>query len=576
MKILSFTCWHDVHDTAAALVCDGRLVAAAEEERFSRVKHDSSVPLRAIEFCLARGGLTMADVDVIAFPERPFRTGRDSKLADIDRAALWRLHRAGHVRKRGMLHHALLTTYLRLGLPSSRSFGMDPTVAGAFETVRQAHGELPPVRFYDHHLAHAAASFFTSGLDQAAIATIDGRGDPYATVTWRAHGTGMERLRSEPWCNSLGFYYRDCTRYLGLGDFGEGKTMGLGAYADPEELRHRTEQMLDTGDSGRWYRYRRGPSEELLGFPRRSSSPAIEAPYPQFAASVQRALEVASRRIARSAVAEAGALRALCLGGGVALNCAANGQLSTSGEFGPVWAFAASGDAGLSIGAALLAAGEAGELEPERVDHAYLGPEFDAKAIESALSSEPRITFERSARVADEAAARLAGGEVIGWFQGRMELGPRALGNRSILASPHTIEIRDRVNRLKGRELWRPLAPSVLADRAVEYFELVGESPFMLFATDVRPQVRDVVPGVVHVDGSARPQTVRRDQNPAFHDLIEQFGRRTGIPLVLNTSFNAAGEPIVCTPEDALRTFLSTGIDALVCGDFVVRRRGNA
>ena len=256
MRILSFTYWRGVHDTSAALVCDGRVVAAAEEERFSRVKHDPAVPLRAIDFCLSHAGLTMQEIDLIAFPEKPFRTGPDSKLADIDRSALWRLFRADHVRMRGLVHYAALSTYLGLGLPQSRSYGIDPIVATAFAAVREAHGPLPPVRFYQHHHAHAATSFFTSGLEGAAVATVDGRGDPYATVTWRARGTEIERLRCEPWCNSLGFFYRDCTRYIGLGDFGEGKTMGLGSYADPAELREPAERMLELpGDRG-WYRYR--------------------------------------------------------------------------------------------------------------------------------------------------------------------------------------------------------------------------------------------------------------------------------------------------------------------------------
>lgn len=572
MNILSFTYWHDVHDTSAALVCDGRVVAAAEEERFSRVKHDSAVPLRAIDFCLSHVGLTMQEIDLIAFPERPFRTGRDSKLADIDRTALWRLFRAGHVRLRGLAHHAALATYFGAGGLWARSYGMDPVVARAFAAVRETHGLLPPVRFYDHHLAHAATSFFTSGLERAAIATVDGRGDPYATVTWRARGMEIDRLRCEPWCNSLGFFYRDCTRYLGLGDFGEGKTMGLGSYADPAELRQPTGQMLALPDEPRWYRYLQAPSEDLLGFPARSTQPVTEHPYPQFAAAAQQSLELAFERIARSASSDA-ETRALCLGGGVALNCAANGRLLASGDFAPVWAYAASGDAGLCIGAALLAAAEAKELALDRLHRADLGPEFHSRAVEIALAAEPAITFEHSSRVAEEVADRLAAGQVIGWFQGRMELGPRALGNRSILASPRSTEIRDRVNRLKGREQWRPLAPSVLAERAGHYFELSGESPFMLFATKVRADVRHEVPAVVHIDGSARPQTVRRDENPALHGLIEAFENRTGVPLVLNTSFNAAGEPIVCTPADATRTFLATGLDALACGEFIVQRR---
>jgi carbamoyltransferase len=356
--------------------------------------------------------------------------------------------------------------------------------------------------------------------------------------------------------------------YLGLGEFGEGKTMGLAAYGEPTLLWPAVSRLLDTSDPSRWYRYLQEPSESLLGFPPRSDDEATNGPYPHFAAAVQRRLEQAIKRVAESACEQAGCA-ALCLAGGVALNCSANGGLLVDRHPHPVWAFAAAGDGGLSLGAALLAAQEAGELESRRLDHAYLGPSFDNRAIELALQAEPGITIHRSARVVEEVAERLSRGQIVGWFHGRMELGPRALGNRSILADPRSAHVRDRVNRLKGREPWRPLAPSVIADRASEYFELPGESPFMLFAARVRPSARDQLPAVVHADGSARPQTVRQAQNTALHALLLQFERRPGLPVLLNTSFNTAGEPIVCRPEDGIRTFLATGLDALACGDFI-------
>ncbi len=568
MNILSFFHFAGSHDTGAALVCDGTVIAAAEEERFTRIKHDSAVPLRSIEFCLEQGGLSMTDIDLIAFADLPFRSGRDSVLADIDRSVLWRLYQEGHVPRRGLAHYAALAAARRVGLLKSWSWRMSPVAEAAFEAVRKAHGALPRATFYQHHLAHAATSYFTSGWSRAAICTVDGRGDPYATVTWGAQGSRLRRLRCEPWFNSLGFFYRDCTEYLGLGSFAEGKTMGLSSYADGDELGTEIKNILDTDHERLWYRYRQPPAQEILGFPSRSEQAATAPPYPQFAAAAQRALERALDRTAKSAIADAGS-GALCLAGGVALSCAANGKLMTSEGVDSLWVFAASGDGGLSLGAALLAASDAGELSPQRLDHAYLGPEYGESEIASALNAEPRLAVNRPRSVAEEAAERLANGEVIGWFQGRMELGPRALGNRSILADPRTVEIRDRVNDLKGREPWRPLAPTVLAEHADDYFDLRGESPFMLLAAQVRPRTREEAPAIVHVDGSARPQTVRRDQNPLLCDLIEAFERRTGLPMLLNTSFNAAGEPIVCTPADAVRTTLATGLDALVCGDYL-------
>ena len=569
MNVLSFISWRDVHDTAAALVCDGQVVAAAEEERFSRDKHDAAVPLRAIEYCLAQAGLEMADVDVLAFPERPFRTGRDAKLATIDRSALWRLYRAGHVRARGLVHHAALTAALKF--PIARSAGMDPIVAQAFRTVAERYGTLPPARFYDHHEAHAALALFASGQERAAIATVDGRGDPYSTVTWEGRGLGLRRLRTEPWCNSLGFFYRDCTHYLGLGEFGEGKTMGLAPYGDPQVLRTRLERSLATPAGPRWYRYLQRPSSELLGFPPRDGQPPTDRPYADMAATVQALTERSIDRIAESARIDAGT-RALCLGGGVALNCAANGRLRAATD-APLSVFAAAGDAGLAIGAAFLAARDLGDAPSGPLEHAYLGPGFDARAVEAALGERPELSFTRSARVEEDVAERLAAGAIVGWFQGRMELGPRALGNRSILADPRDVATRDRVNRLKGREPWRPLAPSVLAERAGDFFELRGESPFMLFAARVRPPARGRIPAVVHVDGTARPQTVRRNANPRLYELLQAFERRAGVPVLLNTSFNAAGEPIVCSPRDAIRSFLSMRLDVLVLGDHICTPR---
>ncbi len=569
MNILSFTYWTQCHDTSAAIVSDGELVAAAEEERLTRRKHDDSFPFHAIEFCLERAGLRMSEIEVIAFPLKPFRTGPDSELAGMDRAFLSRLRAGGAYTRRAVLHKRVLDAAVRKGI--SFNWKMEPVAATGFRAFRERYGRMPKVRYYDHHLAHAAATYLTSPYDDSAIATIDNRGGQYSTVTWSALEGRITRQHSEPFFNSLGQYYYDCTRYLGLGEFDEGKTMGLAPYGNPQGFAPRLATLLDMSNSC-WFQYRRPPSLELLGFPRRNGEQIVKPPYTDFAAACQAALECAFRRIAVSALRDARSGN-LCLSGGVALNCSCNGALLESGLAPSIWVFPASGDGGLSVGAALLCAAEANELRRSPLDHAYLGPDFSAEACEAALKRHNELAFHKTADVSSEVARLLADGKVVGWFQGRMELGPRALGNRSVLADPRPVEMRDRVNRLKGRELWRPLAPSVLAERASEFFTLRAPSPFMLFAASVRPEKRPLVPAIVHVDGSARPQTVTREQNPVFYDLLSAFGRLTGIPLVLNTSFNAAGEPIVCTPEDAIKSFLKMSLDVLVLGEYVVRRK---
>ncbi|HMA19581.1 MAG TPA: carbamoyltransferase C-terminal domain-containing protein, partial [Gemmatimonadaceae bacterium] len=384
-------------------------------------------------------------------------------------------------------------------------------------------------------------------------------------------GTAIDCLDEEPYTNSLGWFYRDCTRYIGLGDFGEGKLMGLAPYGHASAQVQTINRLMDTAES-RWFRYRAAPSEGVIAFPRRRDEDVLSGPYADFAAATQHALERGYERAVRSAAGRSHSKK-LCVGGGVAMNCSANGKLLAAGIADDTWLFPASGDAGLSVGAALLCARDIGELAPRRIESPYFGPEFSDAEIEAALASETRVSYCRPERFSNEVARSLAAGNVVGWFQGRMELGPRALGNRSILADPRSAAMRDKVNRVKGREMWRPLAPSVLAERAHEFFVNVPPNAFMLFATQVREVTREVAPAIVHVDGSARPQPVTRELNAPFHDLISSFAAMTGVPIVLNTSFNAAGEPIVCTPGDAVRTFLATGLDMLAIGPFVASRK---
>jgi carbamoyltransferase len=573
LNILSFFCWEGCHDTSAAIVRDGVLVAAAEEERFSRRKHEAGIPLRAIEFCLKRAGLSMSQVDAIAFPDKPFRSGADSQLAETDLATIRQLYAAGELRYRSIVHKRVLDLALASGLKFNWS--MSPAAAIGFAQLREHYSNIPPVHFYSHHLCHAAAAYFTSGFDHSAIATIDGRGGLYSTATWQGRNTSITRLQAEPYTNSLGYFYLDCTEYLGLGrskqkEFGEGKMMGLAAYGDELPLNEYASRLLDVSGPN-WYRYDEIPSPEQLGFLPREREPILNPPYPNFAASAQGVLERAVSKIALSGIEEA-ASRNLCLAGGVALNCSSNGKLLASGMASSIWMFPAVGDSGLSAGAALLCAAEAGTLRAERLNQAYLGPDFSSRECEAELEREPSVIYDCSSNVVGTVSQALIDGAIVGWFQGRMEFGPRALGNRSILADPRAVAMRDRVNLIKGRESWRPLSPVVLAERVSEFFALNIPSPFMLFAVQVRQEKRSLIKAVVHVDGSARPQTVTRDQNTRLYDLIDTFYRHTGIPVLLNTSFNAAGEPIVCTPKDAIRTFLATGLDLLVLGDFIVRR----
>jgi len=566
MIVLGISATYD-HDSAAALVCDGELMAAVEEERLSRVKHDGAPPLGAIERCLAIAGVRWEDVDRIAIPHLPYRFGRDSYVAAMRWDDLRRWRRSGAATWRPLLNRALVAPIAATGLPLN--LGCDRVTRTLLAAVAARFGPLPPRAFFDHHLAHAAASVLTSGADDAAAVTADGFGGPYSSVAWRARGGALERVAAELFPDSLGNFYEDITRHLGLGAFGEGKAMGLAPYGDPSRFERAMATLLPR-DGERAYRYARPELATALGFPTRSAGPLLDGPYADAAAAAQRALEDALGRFARAVATDDATL---CLGGGVALNCTANGVLRRAGLAREVWVFPAAGDAGLSVGAALLAANAAGAPRPRRLRDACLGAAATEAACVAALEQEPRLEFRRSADAVAETAVLLAAGSVVGWHQGRSEFGPRALGHRSILADPRRIATRDRVNRLKGREHWRPLAPSVLAEHAAGWFELEGESPFMLFAAPVRAACRAEVPAVVHVDGSARPQTVSAAQDARYHALLAEFERLSGVPMLLNTSFNDEREPIVETPADAVRCFLSCGLDALVLGDLIATRR---
>lgn len=556
------------HDSAAALVCDGELVAAVAEERLSRVKHQGGIPRRAVQYCLDAAGLTLRDIDHIGCYMRPGM----------------RLLRRLPYRFRQMLHSPKYSAaYIAYEFVHNAQF-----VWG----LRALAGRAPRLHFLEHHPAHAASAFLVSPYDTAALLTIDYIGEWNATWAGVGKDTAITRLWSENYPNSLGVFYTAVTDYLGfLRASDEYKVMGLASYGQPEYLDD-FRRIIQVDANGRyrmdltWFKCHYAPGSregymaprflERFGPPRRKDEP-IEERHRNIAASAQALLEEVALGTARALHRATGESR-LCMAGGVALNCAMNGRLLREGPFDEIFVQPASGDDGIAIGAAFqLHHRVTGAPRRFVMRHALLGPEYSRDDIRSFLDL-AKIPYETPADVIERTADLVAGGAIVGWYQGRMEFGPRALGARSILADPTRPDMKDLINRyVKHREEFRPFAPSCLEERAHEYFEGCDRpSPFMLFVFPVRPEKRAAIPAVTHVDGTARVQTVSRDTDPRYYALIEAFERRRGVPMVLNTSFNVMGEPIVNTPADAVRCFFSTGMDALAIGDFVVLKRPGA
>jgi carbamoyltransferase len=557
MHVVGISCYY--HDSAACLVSDGRVVAAAQEERFNRDKHCSDFPVQALNYCLDAGGIILDDVDHIVFYEKPYL-----KLARV------------------------VIQHLRSWPRSYRNFmaGMPDWLQDrlAFPLVlKRELGYTGSTRFVHHHMSHAASAYLVSPFDSAAILTADGVGE-WATLTCSVgRGNAIEVLEEQRYPHSLGLVYSAMTTYLGFrANGGEGKLMGLGAYGEPRYLDALRSMVRAQPDASfrvdeRFFGFNRGKrmfSEALIEEmgPAREPESAIEPRHHDVAASVQALAEELLIDIARRLHERTG-LTDLCLAGGVFLNCLTNHKLLEHTPFERVFVQPAAGDAGGALGAAAYvqhALEDVPRTEPMR--HAYLGPEFRASGIRRLLVN-AGVEFEELA--GDDLFARgaqlLADDQVVGWFQGRMEFGPRALGNRSILGNPCNPAMQAILNeRIKKREPFRPFAPAVLAEHADEYFELLDESPFMLLAPVVREAWRERLPAITHVDGTARVQAVQQETNPRFWGLIDHFGRLSGVPMVVNTSFNQRGEPIVCTPEDALDCFRRTGMDAMVLGDFVI------
>jgi carbamoyltransferase len=597
MRILGISAFY--HDSAASLVVDGKIVAAAQEERFSRKKQDSAYPANAIDYCLSEAGIGLSDIDYVAFYDKPF-----------------------------IKFERLLETYLACAPHGFQSFRMamplwlkeklfqKKLLGGKLRAAAPDFDWQNRLIFSEHHLSHAASAFFPSPFREAVILTMDGVGEWATTSVGMGSGNSIEMQKEIHFPHSLGLLYSAFTYFTGFKvNSGEYKVMGLAPYGVPRFAKTILDHVIDLKPDGSfrlnqdYFDYCAGLTMtndrfgELFGVPRRRPEELLEQVHMDLAASIQSVTEEVVLRLTRSLANETGA-RNLCLAGGVALNCVANGKVLRDGRFEHIWVQPAAGDAGGSLGAALAAyhlqLGNQRHLngQLDGMSGSYLGPAFDDKETERRLAAAGAV-FERldDAAVIDRTAQELAGNKAVGWFQGRMEFGPRALGGRSILADARSPTMQRMLNlKVKYRESFRPFAPSVLREDVSDWFELDIDSPYMALVADVVPRrrrpmtnaeqalfgidklnvPRSEIPAVTHVDNSARIQTVHAQTNPRYHALISRFKQITGCPVIVNTSFNVRGEPIVCTPEDAFRCFMGSEIEVLVAGNYFLRKEAQS
>jgi carbamoyltransferase len=567
MYILGLT---TLGDAAATLICDGEIVAAAEEERFSRRKHHSGFPYQAVQYCLDEAGIRMSDVSHVGLYWKPWVL-RHKALQALKSAAISRDMFRARV-DRGVAQ--VSDSYLGMLRYPRR--------------IRERYGPSDfKFHFLEHHVCHAASAFYVSPFERAAILTMDGTGEDTTTLFSHGEGTLIRPLKRIKLPHSLGQFYSAVTNFLGFDMFGgdEWKVMGLAAYGEPEFYDFFSRRVLTTNGNydfkvdirvldhhlAKHYQF----GEEItsaLGSPRRPEEELTERHW-NIAASAQKVFEDTVLYLLRGLREQTGEEN-LCLAGGCAFNSVANGRFFTESEFKNFFVQPAAGDAGCSLGAAyLIHHSILGRPRGARMEHAYWGPSFTSEECARALR-EAGLKFETlpDGEMLPRVARMLSEGAIIGWFQGRMEFGPRALGNRSFIADPRRRDMRDLLNhKVKLREWFRPLAPSMLEEAADDLFGLPHRDPFMITVLAVAEEKRGAIPAVVHVDGTARPQTVSRATNPRYWRLISEFERLTGVPMLLNTSFNIQ-EPIVCRPEDAIRTFLGANFDALVLEDHLVTR----
>lgn len=571
------------HDCAAALVRDGEVLAAAEEERFTRVKHGKrpvpfttwQLPYHAIDYCLREEGLVLRDVDRIVY-------AFDPRLLDVpgarDGVITLPLEPSGARRPEheGSPWDPLFLSYI-VNAPRQLLDGAPHHLRARFSGLTLDH-ILQRWQYVEHHLAHEASAFLASPFDDTAVLTMDGRGEAATTSYGHFSGGRYERIKQISLPHSLGLLYEEVTDYLGfLRSSDEYKVMALASFGEPVH-RGAFREIVRLDEEGG---YTLAPARLVERFgPARERGAPFEKRHQEIARSLQFVLEETVLHMTQWLHRKTGA-KNLCMAGGVALNCVMNARVARDGPFDDVWVQPAAGDAGTALGAALYADymrdGEGGQGRGRRwhMHHAYLGPAYDDDTIEAFLRSS-RVPYRRLDDVAQAAAELLAQDKILGWFQGRMEFGPRALGARSILASPINADMQSRLNALKDREDFRPVAPAVMEERAHEWFDARGKpgicAPYMLFVFDVLPERAARIPAVRHTDGTARVQTVRRDQNERYYDTLAAFERLTGVPVLVNTSFNTRGEPVVCTPRDALESFWTSPLDALVIGSFLVEK----
>ena len=592
MRILGISAFY--HDSAAALVEDGCIVAAAQEERFTRKKHDASFPHNAIDYCLEATSAKLSEIDHVAFYDKPF-----------------------------LKFERLLETYIALAPRGFRSFQMAIPLwlkeklfqkSLLRKKLKEFDGDIAADKllFTEHHLSHAASAFFPSPFEKAVVLTMDGVGEWATTSAAIGEGNRLEIFQEIHFPHSLGLLYSALTYFTGFKvNSGEYKVMGLAPYGEPKYAKLILDNLIDLKPDGsfrldmNYFDYCTGLTmtnerfAKLFGAPVRAPDKLLTPFHMDVAASIQAVLDEAVLRLTRSLAARTG-LSNLCLAGGVALNCVANGKVLRDGKFKKVWIQPAAGDAGGAVGAALAAYHQFKD-QPRKVaatdgmSGAFLGPEFSQDDVERRLAAVgARFSVLSQADVVATAAKALADQLAVGWFQGRMEFGPRSLGARSILGDPRSPTMQKNLNlKVKYRESFRPFAPAVLREDVADWFEMDADSPYMLIVADVRKDkrlamgvdeqalfgidklniARSDIPAVTHVDYSARIQTVDAATNPLFHRLLAQFKALTGCPVLVNTSFNVRGEPIVCTPEDAFRCFMGNELDLLVVGNCVLEKR---
>lgn len=593
MIILGISAFY--HDSAAAIIDGERIVAAAQEERFTRIKHDHSFPINAVEYCLKEAGISLAEVDNVVFFEKPF-----------------------------IKFERLLETYVSFTPRGFRSFKsalplwvkeklfQKKIIREAMAHLGEDYDWASKLKFSEHHLSHAASAFFPSPFEEAIVLTLDGVGEWVTTSLAIGSGNSLKIIKEIHFPHSLGLLYSAFTYYTGFRvNSGEYKVMGLAPYGDPKYKDLILDNIIDVKDDGSYHldmsyfdyctglRMTNAKFAKLFGQPARQAEQKLEQFHMDIAASVQAVTEEIVLKLGMSLAKETG-IKNICLAGGVALNCVANGKLERSGYFDNVWIQPAAGDAGGALGAAQAVAHLVHKLprtvnENDNMRGSYLGCHFNDDDIEQGLNAAGAqfTRYSDAQETIHEAAKHLANEKIIGWFQGRMEFGPRALGGRSILGDPRSPKMQKNLNlKIKYRESFRPFAPSILREKVDQWFDLDGDSPYMLLVDSVKKErrlemtdeqqnlfgieklniPRSEIPAVTHVDYSARIQTVHQRTNPLYHKLISEFDQLTGCPIVVNTSFNVRGEPIVNTPEDAFNCFMGTEMDILCIGNFILEK----